>query len=247
MVYKRFFVGVLAIGLAVSLGGCQQHDSQSAAENSVSAPPTQSESGAPETPSDGGAATDADGHHAEATESTAQAVDIIIPECPEMNPLAQAEHDKFMERLPEDRRYDSRVREVSSEEFSEKVGPAAGKALASVEQYRGCHWAFSLGTPVFQIDAELKPEAKAALIAALRDDPDFVEMESESHGAQQFEYYVKMPQISVGSETVFHTFIDDMWICFAVASDWVLDNYGRVFSESALEALVGANPGLGDG
>ncbi len=245
MVYKRFFVGVVAIGLAVSLGGCQQHDSQSAAENSVSAPPTQSESGAPETPGDGGAATGADGHHAEATESTAQAADIIIPECPEMNPLAQAEHDKFMERLPEDRRYDSRAREVSSEEFSQKVGPAAGKALASVEKYRGCHWGFSLGTPVFQIDAELKPEAKAALIAALRDDPDFVEMESESHGAQQFEYLVV--QEGVGSETVFHTFIGDMWICFAAASDWALDNYGKVFSESALEALVEANPGLGDG
>ena len=245
MVYKRFFVGVVAIGLAVSLGGCQQHDSQSVAENSVSAPPTQSESGAPETPGDGGAATGTEGHRAEATESTAQAADIIIPECPEMNPLAQAEHDKFMERLPEDRRYDSRAREVSREEFSQKVGPAAGKALASVEKYRGCHWGFSLGTPVFQIDAELKPEAKASLIAALRDDPDFVEMESESHGAQQFEYLVV--QEGVGSETVFHTFIGDMWICFAAASDWALDNYGKVFSESALEALIEANPGLGDG
>lgn len=245
MVCKRFVIGVLAIGLAVSLGGCQQHDSQSAAENSVSAPPTQSESGAPETPGDGGAVTGADGHRAKATESTAQAVDITIPECPEMNPLAQAEHDKFMERLPEDRRYDSRAREVGIEEFSEKVGPAAGKALASVEKYRGCHWAFSLGTPVFQIDAELNPEAKSALIAALRDDPDFVEMESESHGAQQFEYYVV--QEGAGSETVFHTFIGDMWICFAVASDWTLDNYGKVSSESALEALVEANPGLDEG
>lgn len=245
MVYKRFFVGVLAIGLAVSLGGCQQHDSQSVAGNSVSAAPTQSKSGAPESAGDGGVATDADGHHAEATESTAQAVDITIPECPEMNPLAQAEHERFMERLPEDRRYDSRAREVSSEEFSQKVGPAAGKALASVEKYRGCHWAFSLGTPVFQIDAELKSEAKAALIAALRDDPDFVEMESESHGAQQFEYYVVHE--GAGSETVFHTFIGDMWICFAVASDSMLGDYGKVYSESALEALVEANPGLGEG
>lgn len=158
---------------------------------------------------------------------------LIIPSCAVLNPVAQERTDKFVNGYP----YGGIIHgDVGTSSFSQLFGPAAVTAFGQSTQAIGCAYPIHLEAGMEFFAAELAEAPRAALIAALRADGDFVETQ---HG-NALVFTWKREVVNGHSAAIYfvHTFLDNAWIASVGPYE------PQVYALPAIDGMRAANPQL---
>ncbi len=160
---------------------------------------------------------------------------ITLPECDRVNPAAEAEQRAFLEAYGAEN-ITAPYGETDRAMFEEFAGPAAEAAAAAALQERNCNWVIYLDTVyLYQFTAELPDAAMSSLVEDLRAS-DFTE--STRGPATVFAYAYATGDMR-GTVGVTHLFIGEVWIV-------LIENSALNYEESAVEAILAANPGIAE-
>lgn len=156
--------------------------------------------------------------------------ELAIPDCPAMNPAAEALADKFYALATAGVTAPRGSTDLQG--FNDAVGPSARAAMAKATRVEGCTWPVSYHDVITQYIAQLGDADRAALIASLRAS-DYIE--SSLNGHPRFDYRV---EFSGGySMTITYVFVADAWLV-------LFGGYDGSVVEAAFASLVGSNPGI---
>lgn len=160
---------------------------------------------------------------------------LVIPGCATMNPLAQSERDEFIQSWGGE--LNDRTGPASLDAFALYAGPAAQEAMGSVSAQQGCYWLLYVhGNNLTQFTAEIEQAPRDKLLAELRKS-DFIE--SSLGKSTLFTLSVEDPENArmVGATSIQYIFVGNAWLT-------LVDSGASDYSQSALDALLAANPGL---
>lgn len=185
--------------------------------------------GATDAPVSGGTGDGSDSE-AETPPTSAYTGALVIPDCAQLNPVAESLAESFSEAATGGVTAPRGATDLAA--FNDTVGPIARTAMASTTRRVGCTWPVSYHDVIEQHVAQLSEAQLDTLIAGLRDS-DY--RESALRGHPRFDYRVDHGNGFAVSIT--YVFVADAWVA-------IFGGYDESVVSSAYDVLLANNPGI---
>lgn len=175
--------------------------------------------------------TDKDSDDAEKTTPAA----IVLPECAQLNPLAQKSTDEMLGKGWEVNNGEAAFGTHDTDVF---IGDSTRAALGKATQIRGCQYAFHLESGTRLIAAEVPDDARDELIAVMAADSEITQ--GTIGKAKLFTWEEYVPEGHMPYRFTAHIFLDNAWVLIITSQKF------EEQIQAAYDSLAAANPGLGE-